>query len=133
MTMLRNRREFIRDLGIGAAAVPFLSGLPVLARAAEGPAKQRLVVMFSPNGTVPWNFWPDEEGESFKLKEIMTPLAPFQDRTLVLHGLNQRVKGDGDGHMRGIGCLLTGIELYPGNILGGSHTPAGWASGLSID
>src|SRR5437763_7267041 len=35
--------------------------------------------------------------------------------------------------MRGIGCLLTGAELYPGNIQGGSHTPAGWASGISID
>src|SRR5262249_17458798 len=35
--------------------------------------------------------------------------------------------------MRGIGCLLTGVELYPGNIQGGSHTPAGWASGISID
>jgi uncharacterized protein DUF1552 len=29
--------------------------------------------------------------------------------------------------------LLTGIELFPGNIQGGSDTPAGWASGLSID
>src|SRR5690606_16520626 len=29
--------------------------------------------------------------------------------------------------------LLTGIELFPGNVQGGSHTPAGWASGLSID
>ncbi|HEV3164205.1 MAG TPA: DUF1552 domain-containing protein [Isosphaeraceae bacterium] len=35
--------------------------------------------------------------------------------------------------MRGIGCLLTGVELYPGNIQGGSDTPAGWASGISID
>src|SRR4051794_9701315 len=35
--------------------------------------------------------------------------------------------------MRGMGCLLTGIELFPGNIQGGSHTPAGWAKGLSID
>src|SRR5438067_8364667 len=35
--------------------------------------------------------------------------------------------------MRGIGCLLTGKELFPGNIQGGSDTPAGWASGLSID
>ena len=32
-----------------------------------------------------------------------------------------------------MGCLLTGIELFPGNIQGGSHTPAGWASGKSID
>jgi hypothetical protein len=35
--------------------------------------------------------------------------------------------------MRGMGCLLTGTELFPGNIQGGSDTPAGWASGLSID
>ncbi len=30
-------------------------------------------------------------------------------------------------------CLLTGIELFPGNIQGGSDTPAGWAKGISID
>jgi hypothetical protein len=30
-------------------------------------------------------------------------------------------------------CLLTGHELFPGNIQGGSHTPAGWAKGISID
>ena len=35
--------------------------------------------------------------------------------------------------MRGMGCLLTGVELFPGNIQGGSGTPAGWAKGLSID
>jgi hypothetical protein len=35
--------------------------------------------------------------------------------------------------MRGIGCLLTGIELFAGNVQGGSDTPAGWASGISID
>jgi hypothetical protein len=35
--------------------------------------------------------------------------------------------------MRGMSCLLTGIELFPGNIQGGSDTPAGWASGISID
>ena len=51
----------------------------------------------------------------------------------MLKGLSNRIKGDGDGHMRGMSCLLTGIELLPGNIQGGSHTPAGWASGISID
>lgn len=35
--------------------------------------------------------------------------------------------------MRGMSCLLTGTELFPGNIQGGSDTPAGWASGISID
>ena len=32
-----------------------------------------------------------------------------------------------------MGCLLTGVELFPGNIQGGSDTPAGWSSGISID
>src|SRR5205823_13924854 len=51
----------------------------------------------------------------------------------VLNGVCNKVRGDGDNHMRGMSCLLTGIELFPGNIQGGSHTPAGWASGISID
>ena len=89
--------------------------------------------MFSPNGTIPDAYWPDEVGADFKLKEIMSPLEAFKDRMLVLRGLSNKVRGDGDGHMRGMSCLLTGIELLPGNIQGGSDTPAGWASGPSID
>jgi hypothetical protein len=129
----RSRREFLRDLGLGAAALPFVLNLPSLGFANQARRKQRLVVMFSPNGVVPNNFWPDEEGSKFTLKEILKPLAPFQDKLLTLHGVCDRVRGDGDSHMRGIGCLLTGIELFPGNIQGGSDTPAGWAKGLSID
>src|SRR5262245_56361264 len=63
----------------------------------------------------------------------MTPLEPLRDRTMVLHGVCDKLRGDGDNHMRGMGCLLTGVELFPGNIQGGSDTPAGWAKGISID
>jgi hypothetical protein len=106
---------------------------PSLAFANQARRKQRLVVIFSPNGVVPDAYWPDEDGAEFTLKPILEPLAPLKDRTLVLKGVCDRVRGDGDSHMRGIGCLLTGIELFAGNIQGGSDTPAGWASGLSID
>jgi hypothetical protein len=133
MGLHRTRREFVRDLGIGAAALPFVMNLPSLGFANQQKRKQRLVVMFSPNGVVPKTFWPDEQGAAFSLKESLQPLEPFKDRTLILHGVCDRVRGDGDNHMRGIGCLLTGIELFPGNIQGGSHTPAGWAKGISID
>ena len=129
----RNRREFLRDLGLSAAAMPFILNLPSLGFANQTQPKKRLVVMFSPNGVVPDTFWPSEEGSDFEFKESLKPLEPFKDQTLILHGVCDRVRGDGDNHMRGIGCLLTGIELFPGNIQGGSHTPAGWASGLSID
>lgn len=127
------RREFLRRLGIGAAALPFIGNLPSLGFANTQGRKQRLVVVFSPNGVVPTEFWPDEEGESFTLKACLQPLEAFRQKMLVLHGVCDKVRGDGDNHMRGMGCLLTGVELFPGNIQGGSDTPAGWASGLSID
>jgi hypothetical protein len=133
VTYRTTRREFLRDLGIGAAALPFVLNLPSLGFANQQRRKQRLVVLFSPDGVVPPAFWPDEEGDCFDLKESLWPLEPFKDRLLTLHGVCDKVRGDGDNHMRGIGCLLTGVELFPGNIQGGSHTPAGWAKGVSID
>jgi hypothetical protein len=128
-----HRRQFIKRLGLSAASLPFLVGLPSLGLAAPARPRQRLIIMFSPNGTIPPAFWPDEEGRDFKLKPIVSPLEPYKDRMLFLHGLANKVRGDGDGHMRGMSCLLTGIELFPGNVQGGSDTPAGWASGPSID
>src|SRR6266436_737264 len=128
-----HRRQFIKQLGISTASLPFLLGLPSLGLASPARPRQRLVIMFSPNGTIPPAFWPDETGADFALKPIMTPLEPFKDRMLILRGLSNKVRGDGDGHMRGMSCLLTGIELFPGNVQGGSDTPAGWASGISID
>jgi len=128
-----SRREFLRDLGLSAAALPFVLNLPSLGFANQTARKQRLIVIFSPNGVVPNTFWPDEEGADFKLKESLSPLEPFKNRLLSLYGVCDKVRGDGDSHMRGIGCLLTGCELFPGNIQGGGDTPAGWSSGLSID
>jgi hypothetical protein len=128
-----HRRQFIKQLGVSTASLPFLLGLPSLGLASPARPRQRLVIMFSPNGTIPPAFWPDETGSDFTLKEILTPLEPFKQRMLILRGLSNKVRGDGDGHMRGMSCLLTGIELFPGNVQGGSDTPAGWASGISID
>ena len=132
MTAIR-RRHFLKQLGISASALPFLVGLPSLGLASPARPRQRLIIMFSPNGTIPSSFWPDETGCDFRLKPILTPLQPFQSRILILRGLSNKVRGDGDNHMRGMSCLLTGIELFPGNVQGGSDTPAGWASGISID
>ena len=89
--------------------------------------------MFTPNGIVKKNFWPDTEGADFEFKEILKPLEAYRDQMLVINGICNKIRGDGDSHMRGMGCLLTGIELAPGNIQGGSDTPAGWAGGISID
>ena len=133
MSIRNTRREFLRDFGLGAAMLPFIGNLPSLAGATKGFRKQRLVIVFSPDGIVPSTFWPDAAGSGLAFKESLRPLEAFKNRTLVLHGVSDRVRGDGDNHMRGIGCLLTGVELFPGNVQGGSDTPAGWSSGISID
>ncbi len=128
-----NRRQFLRDLGISAAAFPFLAGLPSITGAPAPQRRQRLVVMFSPNGTIPKEFWPDQEGANVEFKSILKPLEAFKERTLILHGIANKVRGDGDSHMRGMSCLLTCDELLKGNIMGGGGNPAGWASSISID
>ena len=131
---MRSRRRFIRDLGISTAAANFVCGLPSLGwSASTGRTPQRIVFVFSPNGVIPDHFWPDQTGTDFQLKRILQPLSDYQDRLVIAKGIDNKIKGDGDGHMRGIGCLLTGIELFPGDIQGGSDTPAGWSMGISLD
>jgi hypothetical protein len=137
-----SRRELLRRLGVGSAVLPFLGNLPSLAAVGSTAPKKRLVIVFSPDGVVKKNFWPTEPGpfttlppvvQPIELPPILRPLEPFRDQLLMLKGVHDKVQGDGDRHMRGMGCLLTGIELFPGNIQGGGETPAGWSSGLSID
>ncbi|MES2474497.1 MAG: DUF1552 domain-containing protein [Verrucomicrobiota bacterium] len=130
---IQSRRHFLKQLGLSAAALPFLPALPSLAAATPEVAMQRIIFMFTPNGTVPPDFWPDETGADFKLKRILEPLEPFKSRLMTLRGISNKIGGDGDGHMRGISCLLTADELLPGNIQGGSDKPAGWARNISID
>src|SRR5436309_6188024 len=102
------RRTFLKQFGLSAASLPFLMGLPSLGLASPARPRQRLVIMFSPNGTIPNAYWPEEAGKEFKLKEIMSPLQGLKDRMLVIKGLSNKVRGDGDNHMRGMSCLLTG-------------------------
>ncbi len=133
---MTSRRDFLREFGLSAAVLPFVLNLPSLGWASTRRERQRLLIVFSPNGTMPESFWPQrtsEEHPTLELPAILQPLAEFKDQLITLRGVCDQVQGDGDNHMRGMGCLLTGVELFPGNIQGGSHTPAGWASGHSID
>ncbi len=131
-----HRRRFLRQVGVSAAVLPFVSGLPRYAEAigkSPNEKKQRVIIMFSPNGVVQNSFWPGTQGAEFETTPILEPLQDFKDRMLLVKGIANKVKGDGDSHMRGMSCLLTGTELNPGNIQGGSSSPAGWAGGISID
>ncbi len=129
------RRDFLLTSAGTLLALPGWRGLPWTrpADVRRAGVKKRLVIMFTPNGMVRDGFWPETEGPEFEMDGVLRPLEPLRSKTLVVKGICNKIRGDGDNHMRGMSCLLTGNELFPGNIQGGSDTPAGWAKGISID
>lgn len=128
-----NRRRFLQ----GSAAAVMTSFIPGISSAepvaVDPTVKKRLIIMFSPNGMVTNGFWPEQEGVDFEMTPVLKPLEELREQMLVVRGICNKIRGDGDRHMRGMSCLLTSNELFPGNIQGGSHNPAGWAKGISID
>src|SRR5215472_19346606 len=96
-----HRRQFIKRFGISTVSLPFLVGLPSLGLASPTRPRQRLVIMFSPNGTIPPSFWPDEVGTDFRLKEILQQLQPLHDKFCKRHKRSNKESNDDDGHMRG--------------------------------
>jgi hypothetical protein len=123
--------------GLGASlSLPFLEAMrPAQAGVPCGDdAARRLVVMYTPNGTVPSNFWPAEEGASVTMSPILAPLERHRADLLVVGGCDLRTSGGpGDPHQRGTGACLTGRPLQEGSFSGDADAVAGWASGISID
>ena len=58
-----SRREFLRNSGLSAAVLPFALNLPSLGFANQTSRKQRLIIVFTPNGIVPKHFWPAQKGK----------------------------------------------------------------------
>ena len=85
-----DRRTLLRGLG-AALSLPLLDcmvpALTLAAKTAAAPIK-RFGVVYTPNGIMMKNWTPAAEGASFELSSTLSPLAPFQDRLLVLSGLN---------------------------------------------
>lgn len=132
------RRDFLRTTSAAFSAglfsgsyIPGLNSIVPVSNDLSTP--KRLVIIFSPNGMVAEGFWPINEGREFEMSGVLAPLESLREQTLVVHGICNLIRGDGDNHMRGMSALLTANELFPGNIQGGSDTPAGWAKGISID
>jgi hypothetical protein len=88
---------------------------------ADGAAARRLVVFFSPNGTVPAALDPEgsETDFSFPPGSILEPLTPIQDKLIVVEGLDFF---GADNHEGGMAAMLTAS--------GGAGDESG---GMSID
>jgi hypothetical protein len=132
-----SRRALLRGAGGIAIGLPFLEIMSSSGRASAqaAPIPQRFVVFFSPNGSIRENWTPTGSETDFQLSTILAPLEPYKQKIVVLDGLvNEGAKhGPGDDHMRGMGAMLTSIELQPGTTQGGCCEPAGLAGGISID
>lgn len=134
-----NRRDFLKMLGAGTAASACLPLLESVGMAANGQFPTRFIVFFSANGTIRERWRPEGDANnwSFKSGDILEALNPFKSDLLVVEGVDMisARNGPGDGHQTGMGHMLTGIELLPGDIKGGcdSCPAAGFSSGPSVD
>ena len=116
------RRTFLRGMG-ATLALPLLEAMvPALSAVAQTPARptRRLGFIYMPNGVARnfagINYWtPVGEGRDFELSPILTPLAPFRERLLVVSGLAQHQAdafddGANGDHTRGTSSWLTGVH-----------------------
>jgi hypothetical protein len=102
------RRRFVQGLGCGLAALPAFGGRLAPLRGAEGDAvAQRLVVFFSPNGTV-HEHWRPQGGETdftFAAGSVLEPLADLRSRLVVCDGIDFVAATNHEG---GMAAMLTG-------------------------
>lgn len=130
-----SRRAVLRGLGGVAIGLPFLDAMRGSAHAQTTPAPLRFLVWYTPNGTVPANFWPTGGERDFTLSPILAPLERHRDRLMVVRGVDliSSLHGPGDAHQKGTGHCLTATELQEGDFPGDAGASAGWAGGISID
>jgi hypothetical protein len=134
-----SRRAMLRGAGGIAVGLPLLDAMgvgPFERRAsAAGTTPKRFIVFFSPDGTIRENWKPTGTETAFTMSRILAPLETNKQSVVVLDGIDNEAArhGLGDDHMKGMGCMLTGIELLPGTTQGGCCEPAGLAGGISVD
>jgi hypothetical protein len=132
---LWSRRELLASFGASAALAPFL---PLLnASGQEATIPRRLVLFFTPHGTV-WNQWrPSGSGTNFTLSRILAPLAPVQKKIVVIDGLGIHAEGVGAPHTKGPPLLWTASPLRDDGMFKREDCSGGctfgWNSGPSFD
>jgi hypothetical protein len=133
--LVASRRRFLKGLGMAIPAV----ALPVLRSTAAFAAAppRRLVVLFTPNGTILDKFWPTGTGASWTIPAggILEPLARWKPKMNVLYGVHYKSAdaGPGAAHQKGPIACLTGGHALQGNMNGGNNSPSGYADRISVD
>jgi hypothetical protein len=100
-------------------ALPLLDSMvpamTAMRRTAAAPVR-RFGAVYVPNGIQMINWKPKAEGATFELSPILSPLAPYRDKLVVISGLTNKVAdalpGEGAGdHSRGPASFLTCVHV----------------------
>jgi hypothetical protein len=123
-----SRRTFLRGVGV-TMALPWMESLTVWGDEPRPPraaseAPLRLAVLFSGNGFHSKEWWAKGEGPAMELGQVLTPLADFRQKLLVIRGLYNEEALKGNIHSSQTGNLLSGAPLASGGEI---------RSGTSID
>ncbi|MET0792892.1 MAG: DUF1552 domain-containing protein [Polyangiaceae bacterium] len=144
-----SRRKLLGGLGALTVAVtsPIWRTATVFGADSKAPAARRFIGVFSANGTIAKDFFPQNAGSGspLTLGRILAPLADHVAQLMVLKGvhMNSTVQNElgkdadvsekpGGPHMKGPGAMLTGGSLQAGSFTG-SGGPAGYADRISVD
>jgi hypothetical protein len=119
-----DRRALLRGAGNIALALPWLEAMTPERRAHAATTPARFMAVFQPGGTVRPRYTPTGTETDFTLGPILAPLAPVQDKLIILDGLDLK-SAIGDQHQAGIVALLTGTPQ--------SDDHGGYSGGPSID
>ncbi|MEC8381265.1 MAG: DUF1552 domain-containing protein [Myxococcota bacterium] len=101
-----SRRKLFKGFGGALLAPSFYRLLSQPAFAQESTLPKRLLVFFTPNGTIPHRLWPTgtETAFSFASDGIWAPLSSITSDIIILKGLNFH---NADNHEGGMAAMLT--------------------------
>ncbi|MBL4685879.1 MAG: DUF1552 domain-containing protein [Nannocystaceae bacterium] len=107
---------------------------PFLPRSVEAAGEQpkRLILITNGQGTDMTTWRPSGTETEFTLSAQLEPLAAYQDRMVILDGVDNEaaIRGPGRGHF-GQGTMWTGVEVPTGNVR--PQEMLGWPTAASVD
>jgi hypothetical protein len=137
MSMLSRRNLLIGSAPSVVLATPFLTAaLKSLEAQAAGEVPKRIVLFFTPHGTV-WKNWRPTGTGGLTFNTILQPLEKFKSKTVVIDGVGLPKDGPGAPHTRGPAVLFSGSPLADDKTFSREDCSGGcnfgWNTGQSVD
>ncbi|MFK7986199.1 MAG: DUF1552 domain-containing protein, partial [Sandaracinaceae bacterium] len=108
-----SRRSLLRGLGAAGAAAAASPFLPLMTASGDTPVESgRLILFYTPHGTVHDQWRPSGPERAYSLSPILAPLAGFEEKLLILDGVDiDPTISIGASHTKGPALLWTAAPL----------------------